>query len=130
MTFRTFDANKHAEQVVPPEYAVNMISQTWRDRTMGKKVFQADGDTAQLLHAIAEPMKRWLDTLPAGASISGRQLGEVFAPELQEFPGFGLAFLKVLYTMRRIGAFDGYFSRSVVRNRYGKPYVNFHARIK
>jgi len=126
MTFRTFDAIRHSDDHAPPEYAITMISQTWRDRTIGKRVTRPDDGSDQLLKAIAEPMRRWLDTLPVDAAISGRQLSEVFAPELQGFPGFTMAFLKILYTMRRIGAFDGYFSRSTVKNRYGKPYVNFH----
>jgi hypothetical protein len=131
MAYDKFDAEAHAERVAPPEYAVKMLSETWKDRSLIKKVTMRTDGTAQLLGAIAEPMKRWLDTLPDGATISGRQLCEVFAPDLNsDQPDFAMSFLKILYTMRQLGNFDGYFTRSKIKNRFGKPYVNFHRRIK
>jgi hypothetical protein len=120
--FEVFDHVTHAAHHTPSPAICRRLMKLFNDR----KLRPRERELREQLHGyLGEHLQQWLNTLPAGAMVSGVQICEVFCgPEAMHKP-FRMAFLGLLYDMRRSGAVDGYWSTGGI-NQWGKPYVNFH----
>jgi hypothetical protein len=125
--FRVFDHLAHAELCPPPAYAVIQIKAFWMDKTLQQK-WVGDSKQRALLTALAAPFRIWLDSLPKEARVSGTQIAQVFGGALTDDFKFVNAFLKMLYAQRWTALMDGYYDVSIKRNKFGKPFINYHRR--
>ncbi len=134
--FEVFPHMKHAAKHPPNA----LIMERWRKAILDKSSPEFWG-RFRYMHApertaayetIAHWIKTWLKTLPDHATVSARQLLEVFVPDYEDH-GTGRdaedAFKRwasVMSSVRHQGFLDGWWTPSAKLNHFGRPYINHH----
>lgn len=134
--FPVFDHLKHAERHPPNALIQERWAKALLDRSnpegWNKLHYARAPEKRAVLEGIAHWIKAWLKTLPPDATVSARQLLEVFVPNYEDH-GTGkdaeLAFKRwsaVLSAVRYEGLLDGWWSKGDKPNKFGNPYINHH----